>query len=91
MTTRSIFTGLAPVALGFEVGSELLRAAALVMMGGLLTSTLLTLVFMPAMYTIFDDVQEFILRGIDRIARPRPLEPAELAVLQGGPAPLHER
>ncbi len=86
MTTMAILTGLAPVSVGFEVGSELLRAAALVMMGGLLTSTLLTLVFVPAMYTIFDDVQELIVRGIRRIARPRPLEPVELAVLQRGPA-----
>lgn len=81
MTTLSIFTGLAPVAIGFEAGSELLRAAALVMIGGLFTSTLLTLVFVPAMYTIFDDVEQGFERVIARIAPPRPLAPAELAVL----------
>jgi HAE1 family hydrophobic/amphiphilic exporter-1 len=83
MTTMSIFAGLAPVALGFEAGSELLRAAALVLMGGLLTSTLLTLVFVPAMYTIFDDIQQFVIRLARRVIRPRELEPAELAILGG--------
>jgi hypothetical protein len=31
---------------------------ALVLIGGLLTSTLLTLVFVPAMFTVFDDIQQ---------------------------------
>ena len=34
MTTMSIFGGLAPVALGFETGSELLKAAAIVLISG---------------------------------------------------------
>src|SRR5205807_4789575 len=86
MTTLSIFSGLAPVALGVAVGSELLRAAALVLMGGLLTSTLLTLVFVPAMYTVFDDLQSLVRRALGPLARLRPLEPAELAALHGEPA-----
>jgi HAE1 family hydrophobic/amphiphilic exporter-1 len=85
MTTMSIFAGLAPVALGVEAGSELLRAAALVLIGGLLTSTLLTLVFVPAMYTIFDDIQEFVLRSIRRVAKPRVMQPVELAILNPQP------
>jgi HAE1 family hydrophobic/amphiphilic exporter-1 len=39
---------------------------ALVLIGGLLTSTLLTLVFVPAMYTVFDDVQQLVLRLVRR-------------------------
>jgi len=85
MTTMSIFAGLTPVALGVESGSELLRAAALVLVGGLLTSTLLTLVFVPAMYTVFDDIEEFIRSIFNRLAKPRSMEPAELAILQGRP------
>src|SRR5262245_42050016 len=81
MTTLSIIFGLAPVALGFEEGSELLRAAAVVLIGGLITSTLLTLVVVPAMYTIFDDINRFIMRIAHRIAKPRELEPEELMVL----------
>jgi hydrophobic/amphiphilic exporter-1 (mainly G- bacteria), HAE1 family len=85
MTTMSLFASLTPVALGTEVGSELLRAAALVLIGGLLTSTLLTLVFVPAMYTVFDDIQGLVGRIVARIARPRPMEPEELEILQPSP------
>jgi HAE1 family hydrophobic/amphiphilic exporter-1 len=88
MTTVSIFAGLAPVALGVEPGSELLRAAALVLVGGLLTSTLLTLVFVPAMYTIFDDIEDFVRRVFARITRPRAYEEAEVAFLQGRPTSI---
>ncbi|MDE3074981.1 MAG: efflux RND transporter permease subunit, partial [Chloroflexota bacterium] len=47
MTTMSIIVALAPLAVGIEEGSELLKAAAVVLIGGLITSTLLTLVFVP--------------------------------------------
>jgi hydrophobic/amphiphilic exporter-1 (mainly G- bacteria), HAE1 family len=80
MTTTSIIVALMPVAAGIEEGSELLKAAAIVLIGGLITSTLLTLVFVPAMYTIFDDVQAFIVRLTHRFSSPRQLEPAELAI-----------
>ena len=81
MTTVSVIVALAPVALGLEAGSELLRAAAIVLIGGLITSTLLTLVFVPAMYTIFDDVQQAIVGLARRIGGRRHLEPEELAIL----------
>jgi hydrophobic/amphiphilic exporter-1 (mainly G- bacteria), HAE1 family len=82
MTTFSIIASLTPVAVGLEEGSELLKSAAVVLIGGLLTSTLLTLVFVPAMYTIFDDVQEFVVGLARRIAPPRELQPEELAMLR---------
>src|SRR5512133_3729992 len=82
MTTLSIIGALAPVVIGVEEGSELLRAAAVVLIGGLLTSTLLTLVFVPAMYTIFDDVEQLFRRVTGRLTKPRRLEPAEMAILQ---------
>lgn len=81
MTTMSVIVALAPLALGIEEASELLTAAAVVLIGGLITSTLLTLVFVPAMYTIFDDVEEGIKRLARRVAKPREFEPAELALL----------
>ena len=85
MTTLSIMVALLPIALGIEVGSELLRAAAIVLIGGLTTSTLLTLVFVPAMYTIFDDIEAWVVSLIRRVARPRQLEPEEVAILHGLP------
>jgi hydrophobic/amphiphilic exporter-1 (mainly G- bacteria), HAE1 family len=72
MTTLSVMAALLPIASGVEEGSELLQSVALVLIGGLLTSTLLTLVFVPAMYTIFDDIQELVMRPFRRPQRPRP-------------------
>ncbi len=80
MTTMSIIVALLPIASGFEEGSELLKAAAVVLIGGLITSTLLTLVFVPSMYTIFDDVQSALLRFVRRFTKPRQLTPEELAI-----------
>jgi hydrophobic/amphiphilic exporter-1 (mainly G- bacteria), HAE1 family len=57
MTTLSVVFALLPVASGLEIASDLLKAAAVVLIGGLITSTLLTLVFIPAMYTVFDDLE----------------------------------
>ena len=81
MTTLSIIFALAPVVVGVEEGSELLKAAAVVLIGGLVTSTLLTLVFVPAMYTIFDDIEQFVRLVLVHFSRPRQLDPVELAIL----------
>jgi HAE1 family hydrophobic/amphiphilic exporter-1 len=70
MTTLAIMAALLPIASGLEEGSELLQSVGLVLIGGLLTSTLLTLVFVPAMYTIFDDIQNLAARLLRRPRRP---------------------
>jgi hypothetical protein len=81
MTSLSVMASLAPVASGIEAGSELLKAAAIVLIGGLLTSTVLTLVFVPAMYTIFDDIERAFARLVRRFGEPRQLAPVEIAIL----------
>src|ERR671936_367247 len=75
MTTVSVMAALLPIASGLEEGSELLVSVAVVLIGGLLTSTPLTLVFVPAMYTIFDDLEGLVGRLFRRspklvVARP---------------------
>jgi HAE1 family hydrophobic/amphiphilic exporter-1 len=47
--------GLVPMSLGIGEGSELQVPLARVVIGGLLTSTLITLVFVPALYTVFEE------------------------------------
>ncbi len=69
MTTLSVMAALLPIASGLEEGSELLKSAAVGLIGGLITSTLLTLVFVPAMYTIFDDLQVGVGRMFGRTSR----------------------
>jgi hypothetical protein len=51
--------------------------------GGLLSSTLLTLVMVPAVYTIVDDFKGFLARTF---AHPRPRSPRPPAVAGATPA-----
>ncbi len=50
MTTTTTVLGLAPLALGLGVGGEIQASLARVVVGGLLASTLVTLVLIPAVY-----------------------------------------
>lgn len=54
MTTATTVLGLLPMAVGLGEGSELRAPMAMVVIGGLLTSTLLTLVVVPAAYRILE-------------------------------------
>lgn len=54
MTTSTTVLGLLPMALGLGEGAELRTPMALTVVGGLLTSTLLTLVVIPALYLLLD-------------------------------------
>jgi hydrophobic/amphiphilic exporter-1 (mainly G- bacteria), HAE1 family len=54
MTTLTTLLGLLPMALGLGEGAEMRTPMAVTVMGGLLTSTLLTLVVVPVMYSLLD-------------------------------------
>ena len=54
MTTLTTTLGLLPLALGFGEGSEIRAPMAITVIGGLLVSTLLTLVVIPVMYDLMD-------------------------------------
>ena len=54
MTTSTTVLGLLPMALGLGEGAELRTPMALTVVGGLLTSTLLTLLVIPALYLLLD-------------------------------------
>jgi Cu(I)/Ag(I) efflux system membrane protein CusA/SilA len=53
MTVFTIIAGLLPVMLGTGTGSEVMRRIAAPMVGGLVTSTVLTLVILPAVYLMW--------------------------------------
>ncbi|HSL23308.1 MAG TPA: efflux RND transporter permease subunit [Vicinamibacterales bacterium] len=55
MTSLATMLGLVPMALGIGEGAELQAPLARVVIGGLLTSTIITLVFVPCVYTIFEE------------------------------------
>ena len=55
MTSLATILGLVPMALGIGEGAELQAPLARVVIGGLTASTLITLVFVPTVYTIFEE------------------------------------
>lgn len=55
MTTSSTILGMLPLALGLGAGAELRQPMAIAIIGGLFTSTLLSLIFVPVLYSLLDD------------------------------------
>jgi HAE1 family hydrophobic/amphiphilic exporter-1 len=70
MTTFAMIFGMLPVALALSKGSEVRAPMAAAVIGGLVTSTLLTLIVVPVVYTYLDDVQNRIRRVLRREAKP---------------------
>jgi HAE1 family hydrophobic/amphiphilic exporter-1 len=58
MTTLSTMLGMTPVALGIGAGAELRQSMGVVLIGGLTTSTLLTLVVVPLIYMLTEEYKE---------------------------------
>jgi len=56
MTTFAMVFGMMPIALGIGEGSETRAPMAIATIGGLLTSLFLTLVVVPVVYDVFDDL-----------------------------------
>jgi hypothetical protein len=56
MTTIAMAAGMMPSALAFGAGGEFRSPMALAVIGGLVFSTVLSLVFVPAMFMMMDDV-----------------------------------
>lgn len=63
MTTLATVLGLVPMALGIGEGAELQAPMARVVIGGLMASTLVTLVLVPSVYTIFEEGWSGLRRG----------------------------
>lgn len=71
MTVLTTMLGLIPLALGYGEGSEMLAPLAVCVLGGLFTSTLLTLFIVPGILLLTDRT-----RAIERTSAPRPSSPA---------------
>ncbi len=69
MTTSAMIFGMLPLALGLGSGGEMRAPMARAVIGGLITSTLLTLVVVPVVYTLLDDAGTWI-RGKRRAHGP---------------------
>ena len=56
MTTLTTILGMVPMAVSHGVGAEMWRPLGVAVIGGLTVSTILTLIYVPAMFCIFGSV-----------------------------------
>ena len=68
MTTIAMAAGMMPSALAFGAGGEFRSPMALAVIGGLIFSTILSLVFVPAMFMLMDDLGTLFWRFTKRVA-----------------------
>ncbi len=62
MTSFSTIAGILPIAIGFGAGAESRRPMGVAVVGGMITSTFLTLFIIPVVYTVFSDFSDRVLR-----------------------------
>jgi len=91
MTTIAMIAGMVPPALALGDGGEFRAPMAIGVIGGLIVSTLLSLIFVPAVFTIMDDVGKLITRlfspFIGPSDEPGEAPPPALVVPPAEPAP----
>jgi hydrophobe/amphiphile efflux-1 (HAE1) family protein len=76
MTTIAMVGGMLPSALAMGAGGEFRSPMAIAVMGGLIVSTMLSLVFVPAVFIVVDDLANFLWRGFGRFVGDADEEPA---------------
>jgi Cu/Ag efflux pump CusA len=88
MTTIAMGAGMMPLALGWGADPSFRAPMAITVIGGLITSTLLSLLVIPAVFTLIDDLEHLparLLRKLRRQPEPAAEEPAPvLRKIAGG-------
>jgi multidrug efflux pump subunit AcrB len=67
MTTIAMVAGMVPSALAIGAGGEFRSPMAIAVIGGLVVSTVLSLLFVPAFFAMMDDLSALIFRGWRRV------------------------
>lgn len=70
MTTAAMIFGMIPLALAFGAGSEMQSPMAHAIIGGIITSTIMTLVVVPVLYTYMDSLGAWASRWFAKGAPP---------------------
>jgi HAE1 family hydrophobic/amphiphilic exporter-1 len=83
MTTFALIAGMVPVALGFGEGADFRAPLGRAVIGGVITSTVLTLLVIPTVYDIMAGGREWLTA---RVRRPRPARTAAAEVRPAAPA-----
>jgi len=73
MTAVGTSVGMIPIAMEWAIGLERLSPLAIVAIGGLMVSTFLTMVYVPILYSLFDDLQNWAT-GLARRTQPQAQE-----------------
>ena len=60
MTTLALIAGMIPVALGYGEGADFRAPLGRAVIGGVIASTVLTLLVIPTVYEIFDEWREWL-------------------------------
>jgi multidrug efflux pump subunit AcrB len=66
MTTIAMGAGMTPIAIGLGVDPSFRSPMAIVVIGGLITSTFLSLLVIPVVFTYVDDVEQWVSRHTKR-------------------------
>jgi len=78
MTTCAMIAGMVPLAMGLEGESSFRAPMAVVVIGGLLTSTVLSLLVIPVVFELVDDLEGWIRRRMRRRQAPDPAVQPEI-------------
>ncbi|AIT81767.1 efflux RND transporter permease subunit [Novosphingobium pentaromativorans] len=87
MTTLAMAAGMLPTAMGIGEGAEFRQPMALAVIGGLITSTALSLILVPVVYEIVDGWELWLKPRLARLVTPRqpgdelPIDPEEETLL----------
>jgi HAE1 family hydrophobic/amphiphilic exporter-1 len=71
MTTLAMMAGMLPTALGLGEGASFRQPMAVAVIGGLITSTALSLVLVPVVYELIDELESWITPRLGRLTTPR--------------------
>ena len=89
MTTIAMAAGMLPPALGTGDGGEFRAPMAVAVIGGLLVSTILSLIFVPSFYVVMDNVGRFFAWLFGRFVGPRD-EPEEVLAAEARARAHHQ-
>lgn len=67
MTSLAMIAGMLPIVFGFGAGTAFRFPMAMAVIGGLVTSTALSLLFVPLIYTLIDDFEQWISPQLRRL------------------------
>jgi len=70
MTTVAMIGGMGPSALGVGAGGDMRAPMAIAVIGGLIVATMLSLLFVPAVFTIMESFRDFCWRRLHRLVSP---------------------